>query len=328
MGLLTIALVLDYWIGDPDSIWKRVPHPVVLIGGIISWWDGQRNNSQLVALTGADAEKSDFRLGVALVLMLLAGSLLTSWLVWQLGAFSLILSWVTELLIVMVLIAQKSLADHVGRVAEAFRSGGLVAAREAVSMIVGRDVSQLDESGVSRATVESLAENFSDGVTGPVFWYALAGLPGILFYKAVNTADSMIGHHSDNYEYFGKASARVDDWLNWPAARVSAVLIIVAASIQNRGKLPDLWNSTARDAGLHRSPNAGWPEAAVAASLNISLGGERRYAEGVVNASVLNASGREKLGAADIDEALSLYRQTCFVLLAVPVLLWGLQVLG
>jgi adenosylcobinamide-phosphate synthase len=206
------------------------------------------------------------------------------------------LSWVVELIIVMALIAQKSLYEHVARVRNGLKSGGVEGGREAVSMIVGRDVSQLSVSGVCKAAIESLAENFSDGVVAPIFWYAVLGLPGILFYKAVNTADSMIGHRTEEYEQFGKSSAILDDWMNWPAARLSAGLAWWATLVhQGRKRSESVLKTTRADAPHHRSPNAGWPEAAFAAALEISLGGDRSYGTEMVSARKLNESGRDKL---------------------------------
>ena len=217
----------------------------------------------------------------------------------------------------VVFLAQKSLYDHVARVAAAFKTTGLAGAREAVSMIVGRDVKRLDESGVSKAAIESLAENFSDGVVAPVFWYVVAGLPGIIFFKAVNTADSMIGHRTERYEYFGKPAARLDDWMNWPAARLSTLLIMASAALARGGTAAKtVWSATLRDAPQHRSPNAGWPETGFAAALNLSLGGPRNYGADQVDGAHLYAEGREFAKPADIDKALSLFLRCCICLIA------------
>ncbi len=230
-----------------------------------------------------------------------------------------VLGWSLELLIVFTLIAQKSLYDHVRAVFVSFHKKDLITAKKALSQIVGRDISNFDESSVSRAAIESLAENFSDGVLAPVFWYSVLGLPGILFYKAINTTDSMIGYHSIKYEYFGKAAAKIDDFLNWPASRLSAGLVIVAGLSQ--GKLDAIGDSykNMRDASLHPSPNSGWPEMAFASVLGIMLGGERCYTEGRIQDFLINAEGREILTATDIMSALSLYKRTCHILLILVI---------
>ncbi|MEM1318126.1 MAG: adenosylcobinamide-phosphate synthase CbiB, partial [Pseudomonadota bacterium] len=233
-----------------------------------------------------------------------------------------IAGWCLELLIVAVLIAQKSLADHVSAVADGLAKEGLEGGRRAVAMIVGRDVDRLDESGVAAAAIESCAENFSDGIVAPVFWYALLGLPGIVFYKAVNTADSMIGHRDPRHEWFGKPAARLDDAMNWPAARLSAFLVMLAAHVRrNSVSFSTIWNIIRRDAPTHRSPNAGWPEAAFAAHLGIALGGPRVYHDGAVDAPYLNEAGRKLLDADDIRAAVSLLWQCGFLLLGIVLLI-------
>jgi adenosylcobinamide-phosphate synthase len=208
-----------------------------------------------------------------------------------------------------MLIAQKSLYQHVARVRAAFAGDGLAAARDAVSLIVGRDPSSLDESGVSRAAIESCAENFSDGVVAPMFWLALFGLPGLLAYKTINTADSMIGHRSDRYRDFGWASARLDDLVNLVPARLSGLLLALAAPV-TRGSIVSSLRTMRRDARRHRSPNAGWPESAMAGALRIRLAGPRRYAEGVVDDPYLNAAGRDAVPA-DIRRALRMLTAAC-----------------
>jgi adenosylcobinamide-phosphate synthase len=212
-------------------------------------------------------------------------------------------------LLASMLIAQKSLYQHVARVRAAFAGGGLAAARDAVSLIVGRDPSSLDESGVSRAAIESCAENFSDGVVAPMFWLALFGLPGLLAYKTINTADSMIGHRSDRYRDFGWASARLDDLVNLVPARLSGLLLALAAPV-TRGSIVSSLRTMRRDARRHRSPNAGWPETAMAGALRIRLAGPRRYAEGVVDDPYLNAAGRDAVPA-DIRRALRMLTAAC-----------------
>jgi len=211
------------------------------------------------------------------------------------------------------LIAQRSLYHHVARVAAALEQDGLVAGRAAVAQIVGRDPQALDEAGVARAAIESLAENFSDGVVAPVFWMALAGLPGGAAYKAINTADSMIGHRTPRHEAFGFAAARLDDLVNLPASRLSALLVVVAAG--PAGRSADAWRAVMRNARHHRSPNAGYPEAAFAGALGLALAGPRVYG-GVAVEDAVMGDGRRAANAADIRAALALYRRADALLIA------------
>jgi adenosylcobinamide-phosphate synthase len=213
-------------------------------------------------------------------------------------------------LLASILLAQRSLYDHVARVSHGFAEGGVDGARRAVSMIVGRDPESLDEAGICRAAIESAAENFSDGVVAPVFWFVLFGLPGLVIYKAVNTADSMIGHRSPRHLAFGWASARLDDLLNLAPARLAGLLVALGAIAVRASPMEALavmW----RDARLHRSPNAGWPEAAMAGALGLALAGPRRYASGVVDDPYLNAEGRQEAKPQDIDRALTVMLAAC-----------------
>jgi adenosylcobinamide-phosphate synthase len=203
----------------------------------------------------------------------------------------------------------------VARVADALDNAGVTGGREAVSHIVGRDVAVLDVAGIARAAIESLAENFSDGVVAPVFWMLIAGLPGAAVYKAVNTADSMIGHRTPRYQAFGWAAARLDDLLNLPASRLSAFLIIAAASVTPRASASGAWRAVRRDAGRHRSPNAGYPEAAMAGALGLALAGPRSYG-GVRVDDALMGDGRRAADAGDIRAALGLYRRADGLLIA------------
>ena len=213
------------------------------------------------------------------------------------------------------LIAQRSLYQHVARVAVALEQDGLAAGRAAVAEIVGRDPEALDEAGVARAAIESLAENFSDGIVAPVFWMALAGLPGAAAYKAINTADSMIGHRTPHHEAFGFAAARLDDLVNLPASRLSALLVVAAAALTGRAAAAEAWRAVIRDAGHHRSPNAGYPEAAFAGALGLALAGPRVYG-GVEVEDAVMGDGRRAATAADIRAALALYRRADALLIA------------
>ena len=300
--LLPLALLLDAVLGDPDWLWRRAPHPVVLMGRLVEWLDRKLNR-------GTDRAK---RLGgiVALALLVAATGLAAAALNWLCARNSLGLA--VEVLAVSILLAQRSLYDHVRRVYLAFALGGLAAAREAVSQVVGRDPNALDTSGVCRAAIETTAENFSDGVVAPAFWYLVAGLPGIAIYKAVNTADSMIGHRTTRHEAFGWASARLDDALNFLPARLSGVFTVLAAPLVG-GSIGDAWRVMRRDAHLHRSPNAGWPEAAMAGALGIAIAGPRVYATGPVFDAFVNEEGRKDLHPGDIADSLRLFVAACAV---------------
>jgi len=295
-GLFTLAaaLVVDRVLGDPQWLWRMLPHPVAIVGRIVAWLEARLNDSG----HSFGRRRSG---GILSTLLLMAGAAI-------LGAILHRLVWavpfgvVVEVLLVAILLAQKSLVDHVAAVAQALASDGVSGGRRTVALIVGRDVSALDEPGVARAAIESAAENFSDGVVAPAFWYALLGLPGLLLYKAVNTADSMIGHRSERYEAFGWAAARIDDLLNLVPARLSAILIAIAAWATRRDGRAALL--ALRDAPQHKSPNAGWPEAALAGTLGLALGGPRRYGETAVDGAWLNADGRREASAADIVAAI------------------------
>jgi adenosylcobinamide-phosphate synthase len=225
-------------------------------------------------------------------------------------------------LLASTLLAQRSLLVHVRAVADGLRQGGLEGGRAAVSHIVGRNPNSLDEAGIARAAIESLAENFSDGVVAPALWCGLAGLPGIVFYKAVNTADSMIGHRTERHEAFGWAAARLDDVINLPASRLGALWIVLAATLQRDAVPIAAMRAIRRDAGRHRSPNAGWPEAAMAGALGLRLAGPRIYGTTRVEDGWMG-DGRAQATPADLDRALALYRRACAVQLVAVMALLG-----
>ncbi len=314
--ILALALLLDRFVGDPGWLWRRVPHPVVLFGHAIGLADRTLN-------VDSDPQSVRRMRGVAAMAGLLVLSVLLAAVIGALldplGPFGL----AVELVLVAILLAQRSLADHVSAVADGLISGGLAGGREAISLIVGRDPESLNEHGICRAAIESLAENFSDGVVAPAFWYALFGLPGLFAYKMLNTADSMIGYKNARHGAFGWAAARLDDWANWPAARMSAGLIAAASLIMNgTGAARRSVGCALRDAGLHRSPNAGWPECAMAGALNLSLAGDRRYGGVLVREPRLNPAGRYRLNPQDIRAALRLFWAACSALTLLVVLLF------
>jgi adenosylcobinamide-phosphate synthase len=302
------ALAFDALIGDPDWLWRRLPHPVAVMGSCIGFLDRTLNRE-----TWSPAQRKLAGAGVVILLLIISA------LIGVLIETALRHIWFGNVLlglVASVLIAQRSLYQHVARVRAAFADGGLAEAREAVAMIVGRDPDQLDEAGVCRAAIESCAENFSDGVVAPVFWLALFGLPGLIAYKAINTADSMIGHRSARHESFGWAAARLDDLVNLIPARLSGLLLAAVAPMA-KGAVATALQVMRRDAAKHRSPNAGWPESAMAGALGLALAGPRRYGEQVVDDPFLNAEARKEASPGDIDRALDLLMAACVLEAAV-----------
>ncbi|GGD04726.1 adenosylcobinamide-phosphate synthase CbiB [Aureimonas glaciei] len=316
---LLLGTLLDRIVGDPDWLWRRWPHPVVWIGQVIGWMDRRFNREDL-------SFAAQRRNGVVAVIALLAAAIALG-----AGLHALLarLGWVgigLEAVVVGIFLAQKSMAEHVRRVAEALSSGGLAEGRRAVSMIVGRDPDQLDEAGVCRAAIESLAENASDGIVAPWLFYLVFGLPGLLAYKVLNTADSMIGHMSERHRAFGWAAARLDDLANLLPARLNALAFAaLAPTLPGSRGFAHAWAVARRDAGLHRSPNAGWPEASAAAALGLALGGPRRYGTLIVDAPLLHPEGRLQATAADIDRAIVLLRRLSNLLIAAALLLFVLS---
>jgi adenosylcobinamide-phosphate synthase len=275
--LLLPAMLLDALMGEPRWLWDRAPHPAVLMGRAVSWVDKRFN-------TGPARRAK----GIAAMAALAAAAWGLGWLIHLIPDAGIL-----EIIAAAILLAQKSLVSHVRAVADALRLS-LGDGRRAVSMIVGRDTSGMDAADVSRAAIESAAENLSDGVIAPAFWFLILGLPGLTVYKITNTADSMIGHRTPRHEQFGWAAARFDDLLNLIPARLTAALIALTHGwMQPRPIL--------RDAPLHRSPNAGWPEAAMAVVLGIALSGPRSYHGVRHDFPWVNAPGRRDAGPADID---------------------------
>ncbi|NSX53975.1 adenosylcobinamide-phosphate synthase CbiB [Parasulfitobacter algicola] len=282
---LFCALILDAILGEPKWLWDRIPHPAVLIGRAISWLETRFNNDPARRIKGTEV--------VALL----------SFAAIALGYGLSLLGPVAEILVAAILLAQKSLTQHVRAVADALRLS-VPAGRQAVAMIVGRNTKDMTESDVSRAAIESAAENLSDGVIAPAFWFLVAGLPGLLLYKIVNTADSMIGHRTEQFEKFGWAAARLDDVLNWIPARLTPVLMALAYA-----RL-DVFKTLRRDARLHRSPNAGWPEAAIAVLLNTPLSGPRSYDGKRQDFPWVYPEGKQMAGPGEIDQAVAILWRT------------------
>jgi adenosylcobinamide-phosphate synthase len=303
--ILLLAIAFDAILGDPPWLYRALPHPVVILGRGIDWLDRRLNRETAanVARRGA---------GALAVLILVGAAVATGWILS--AAFAhLPFGWVLEGLAMSSLVAQKSLYDHVAAVAQGLEQGGLEGGRKAVSLIVGRDPESLDDAGVARAAIESLAENFSDGVVAPLFWAALFGLPGLLAYKAVNTADSMIGHRTPRHEAFGWAAARLDDLVNLVPARLAGLLIVAAALMLPGARAGKALHAMRRDAPKHRSPNAGWQEAAMAGALGLAIAGPRRYGGRTVEDAWMGAGGRTEATAEDIRRALRLYLAACIL---------------
>jgi adenosylcobinamide-phosphate synthase len=304
---MAVAMMVDAALGWPQRLFVLIGHPVTWLGKLIDALDAGWNRS---------SDPSAFRraAGVAVALLVIALAVAVGWTIQAL----LVPAWSRIVLVGILawpLVALRSLHDHVAAVACALRSDDLTLARTAIGQIVGRDPASLDEAGIARAAIESLAENTSDGVVAPVFWGALFGLPGIVGYKAVNTLDSMIGHRTSRHESFGWAAARIDDVANLIPARLTALLFALLAA------RPSIAMSCMmRDAKRHRSVNAGWPEAAMAGALGVRLSGPRIYDGIVAEEPWLNGAARDP-HAADIEQGLKLYRRAMILLAGLLLIL-------
>jgi len=280
--ILFIAIILDAVFGEPEWLWKRIPHPITVVGNGIRWLDERLNIDPMRKAKGF----------ITVGILIIAAGFI-GWVLQKLPDFGVI-----EVLVVSILLAHKSLIQHVMNVAVAL-ADDVKHGRLEVAKIVGRTTDHMQPSDVARAAIESAAENFSDGVLAPALWYLFFGLPGIMIYKVINTADSMIGYKTEKYGDFGYAAAKLDDVLNWVPARVSSVLICLTS------KPRDSFDIVLDDANLHRSPNAGWPEAAIAAVLNIALAGPRYYDGKKVDYPYVNAHARHQLNTEDIRRSVS-----------------------
>jgi len=306
-AMMLTGLAIDLLLGWPGRLHARIGHPVTWLGRAISvlearWNRGSRDmRLRMGAVTTAIIVLLALIPAVAVQMLLPAGPL-----GWLIGG---VLAW--------PLIALRSMHDHVAAVARPLARGDLEAARRAVAMIVGRDPAGLDAAGVARAGIESLAENTSDGIVAPVFWGVIAGLPGIAAYKAINTLDSMIGHRDDRHEAFGKAAARLDDVVNLIPARLTGLLFALATP---RHAIVSL-RVMLRDARRHRSPNAGWPEAAMAGALGLRLSGPRAYGPKISDEPWLNPQAPDP-GPQDLHRALSLYARAMALLALALGLIW------
>ncbi|TPL97572.1 adenosylcobinamide-phosphate synthase CbiB [Mesorhizobium sp. B2-3-10] len=303
-----LSLIVEFALGYPDWLFRAIGHPVTWFGRLISFLDLRLNRA-----TDPDALRRQRGVQALLVIVLvpaIAGLCVQLVLLWFVP-----LGWIIAVFLATSLLSQKSLYEHVEAVADALDSGGLDMGRAAVSRIVGRDPETLDRAGVCRAAIESLAENFSDGIVAPAFWTGVGGLAGGAAYKAANTADSMVGHRTPRHESFGWAAARFDDWINLPASRLTALLIVLASLLVEGADPRGAWQAVRRDAKKHRSPNAGWPEAAMAGALGLALAGPRRYGGVMVDDIFMGEGGRRDVDSGDIRRALKLYRVADYLLI-------------
>lgn len=294
--ILALALVLDALMGEPAWLWQRFQHPAVLMGRLVAWFDRNLN-------TGSGRKAK----GVfALLCLIIVGGII--------GAFLSLGGPVIEILCAAILIAQRSLIQHVAAVADGLRLS-LKQGRRTVALIVSRDTTDMTPSAVARSAIESGAENLSDGIIAPAFWFLIGGLPAMLIYKCVNTADSMIGYKTDQYRDFGWAAARMDDLLNLIPARLTAMLIALPTGVLNQ------WSAITADARLHRSPNAGWPEAAMARAIGVALAGPRAYDGVMQDFAWVNGVGMREIGPRAIDAAVGVLWQAWALMLGLSLIL-------
>jgi adenosylcobinamide-phosphate synthase len=313
LSLLLMGLAIDAAFGDMPAVFARVAHPIVLAGRAIGFFEKRLNRPNR-------SERRRRERGIVTLIALVAVAAGLGWVLHRLCRGSVI-GGLVEALAIGILIAQRGLFQHVAAVAAALASGGLLAGRNAVGHIVGRDPMRLDAHGVARAAIESLAENFSDGVVAPVFWYLALGLPGLFAYKMANTLDSMLGHRSARYRSFGWAAARFDDLVNLVPAPLTGLLLAGAALFAGGAMPLQALRVMIRDGRKHHSPNAGWPEAAIAGALGLALAGPRIYAEGEVRDPWLG-DGTAAAMPADIIRALRLYTLACLLLAGLVLGAW------
>jgi adenosylcobinamide-phosphate synthase len=314
--ILLLAIVIDAIFGDPKTLYRHVPHPAQIMGWVISHLDKRLNHPIEEIITQR-------RNGIFAIIIIL--TLAVSCSLGLVYLLSLIpFGWILEALILSTMIASRSLYQHVLAVATALKSDAIEDARSAAGEIVGRNTGNLDNHGIARAAIESLSENFSDGVVAPIFWTALFGLPGALTYKMLNTADSMIGHKNDRYLYFGWAAARLDDLANFIPARLSALTLCLAAFIWSRNEAKRSWIAIRHDAKKHISINSGYPEAAMAGALNLKLAGPREYNDQTLEGQWIGSANGGSVAEAtpeDINKGLALYINACLLPTAVIVFL-------
>jgi len=310
IALALIAMLIELCLGYPERLFRAVGHPVTWMGRLIAAFDSRLNRVTM------SPERQRAAGVIALLILLVVVAVFTFIVERELLRFRF--GILVAGIIAGTLVAQRSLHRHVTDVAVALEKDGVAAGRLAVSRIVGRDTDKLDSAGIARAAIESLAENFADAVVAPVLWMVIAGLPGAALYKAINTADSMIGHRTPRHAAFGWAAARLDDLVNLPASRLAALLLVVAAALTKDASAGAAWRAVRHDAPRHRSPNAGYPEAAMAGALGLSLAGPRVYGGMLIEDATIG-EGRRDATAGDIRRALALYRRADAILIGILI---------
>jgi len=318
---LLFALTIDAIIGDPKLFYRSIPHPAQMMGWVINHLDTRLNDE-------LDEARSQRIKGIyAVIIILVLATSIGLGLVFLLSFIPY--GWILEALLLSTMIASKSLYQHVFAVASALKNDDIENARSAAGKIVGRDTKNLDNHGIARAAIESLSENFSDGIVAPIFWATLFGLPGVLVYKMLNTADSMIGYKNDRYLYFGWAAARMDDLANFVPARLSALLLCIAAFTWGQSEAKRSWIAVTHDARKQLSINAGFPESAMAGALNLRLAGPRDYGDQTIDGDWVGIAVEGSTPDAteeDISKGLLLYVNACLLLAALLVFLTGLNI--
>jgi adenosylcobinamide-phosphate synthase len=310
--LTLLALLIELMIGYPAVLAKSIGHPVTWMGKLIAWLDAKFNRD--------DADPEARRRAGAIALLILFAVVGAIAFIVERALLVLPFGFILLAIVASTMLAQNSLFSHVASVADALEGDDLEAGRAALAKIVGRDTAALDEAGIARAAIESLAENFSDGVVAPSFWMVIAGLPGAALYKAINTADSMLGHRTERHGDFGRTAAQTDDLANYPAARLSVLLIAAAAGTMKGPSASAAWRAAWRDGSKHASPNAGYPEAAMAGALGLSLGGPRAY-HGTETEGAWLGDGRREANVDDIRTALALYARADGLLISLVFLI-------
>ncbi|MDG2339996.1 MAG: adenosylcobinamide-phosphate synthase CbiB [Paracoccaceae bacterium] len=307
VAIMLCAFVLDALVGWPAWLYDRIGHPVSWLGKLISRLDKSLNRTEWHRSTRKV-------MGIVAALFVILGSIFLGRFV-QSAFGEGVLGFILSVLVVWPLIAVNSMYTHVEDVAVPLEQNQLTEARAAVSLIVGRNPNVMDSPAIGRAAIESLAENTSDGIVAPIFWGVIFGIPGIFAYKAINTLDSMLGYKTPKHFDFGWASAKIDDVANFFPARLTGWLIALASG--NRKTALAVINIDARK---HRSPNAGWPEGAMAGALGVRLSGPREYETGLTDDPWLNENDRD-VEPKDVNQALAVFKQTMFGLAAILAVL-------
>lgn len=313
--LLFFMIILDGITGEPAWIYRRIPHPVVLMGKLLSILEKTFNRASNMAVKGRML--GTLCLMLYLVLICAVAHLIERTLYYYIGG---LYADIILILLASTLLAARSLHDHVQEVFVHLEKNHHDDAQTSLAKIVGRDVTKLDQAGMNRAVIETSAENFSDGFMAPCFWFLVLGFPGLVLYKAINTADSMIGHKNDRYLHFGWAAARLDDLANYIPARLTAAIFLICGLIKNRRSIITNIKTCQQHASQHLSINAGWPECAMASILNVKLGGPRTYGDQKI-AGVWLGIGRERARLHDVKEALKMCLLS-WIIFSMSLVIW------